>query len=367
MSDSLNIQHNVDLQPYNTLAVPAVAQYFCRAHDLQQLKAALNWAKTEGVPVNILGGGSNVLLASQITGMVIQPALLGVQFEAHEDYSVCVSAGAGENWHDLVVTCTEKGYFGLENLALIPGNLGGAPIQNIGAYGVELKDIFDHLHALNIETLELVRFDKTQCQFDYRESVFKNTLAGQYIVVDVCLKLSKQGSVNISYPALQEALLENLKESSKERSEESLKESVQHKSSGSFSSQFSPRDVLEAVIDIRSQKLPAPQDIPNVGSFFKNPIIEASQFKALQNQFPDVVFYDLADTRKKLAAAWLIDQAGWKGRMSGEVGVHNRQALVLINPKRKGIEEIMQLAEEIERSVFEKFSVRLEVEPRYIA
>lgn len=351
MSDSLNIQHNFDLQLYNTLAVPAIAQYFCRAHDLEQLKAALNWAKTEGLAVNVLGGGSNVLLASQITGLVIQPAFLGVQFEAHSDQSVFVSTAAGENWHDLVVTCTEKGYFGLENLALIPGNVGGAPIQNIGAYGVELQDVFDHLHALNIETLELERFNKAQCQFDYRESVFKNTLAGQYIVLDVCLKLSKQGSVNIRYPALQEAL------------EKTLKKTLPHKCSASFS----PRDVLEAVIDIRTQKLPAPQDIPNVGSFFKNPIIEASQFQILQSKFPDVVFYELTDTRKKLAAAWLIDQAGWKGRMSGEVGVHDRQALVLINPKRKGIEEIMQLAHDIEQSVFDKFSVRLEVEPRHIA
>lgn len=337
-------QSNVNLQSINTLSVPAIAEFFYQAYSKDDLVQALLWARKNNHEVKVLGGGSNVLLADRVEGLVIQPLLNGVKINASErtEPKVLVTASAGENWHSFVEDCTKKSLYGLENLALIPGNVGSAPIQNIGAYGVELQDIFVGLRALNIESLQVEVFDLERCQFGYRDSVFKHEAEGKYIILEVTFELTREAAVNVQYPALQEWLL----------------------AAGVKSA--TPLDVFNAIVDVRSSKLPDPDKMPNVGSFFKNPIIHKAQFERLQSAFPQVVHYPLASGDVKLAAAWLIDQAGWKGKELFGVGVHEKQALVLVNPQGKSCRDVLALAVAIENSVQEKFGVALEIEPRVL-
>ncbi|VUD68813.1 UDP-N-acetylenolpyruvoylglucosamine reductase [Thalassocella blandensis] len=356
---------NVNLQPFNTLAVPSVAQYFYRAQSKEDLISAIMWAKKNRLEIKILGAGSNVLLGEKVAGLLVQPlikgfrveSLLGLSgqelsqegssqegaFQEGSSQEVLVQAGAGENWHELVEHCVNQSLYGLENLALIPGNVGSAPIQNIGAYGVELNDVFVSLRALNIESLETEEFDIERCQFGYRDSVFKREANGEYIILEVSLRLSRRANVKVDYPALKSAL-----------QDAGIKTPT-------------PRDVFNAVVKVRSEKLPDPLSIPNAGSFFKNPVVSRDQFIQIEHKHPEVVHYVLESGDVKLAAAWLIDQAGWKGRMLEGVGVHDKQALVLVNPNKEPVSRIMRLAEAIEKSVWDKFLVRLEIEPRVLA
>jgi UDP-N-acetylmuramate dehydrogenase len=328
------------LQKYNTLAVSAKAKLLVRVQDQDQLSEALAFAKKEELPVLILGGGSNIVLRNDFLGLAIQIAMRGIEIIKQNHDCVWLKVAAGENWHELVEYTLVHGFYGLENLSLIPGSVGAAPIQNIGAYGVEVKDSIEELTAVNIESRLAITFIKNDCQFAYRESIFKNQFKDQYVITSVTFCLSKKPTVNISYPALRHFFADKSRD------------------------QITPHDVSEAVIQIRQSKLPDPSVIPNVGSFFKNPIISAEESASLLQRFPQMVQYSLDDGRVKLAAAWMIDQLGWRGKFSSSgVRVHSEQALVLINPEKKTGAQVLQFAYLIQDSVLQEFGVALEIEP----
>ncbi|MBB5210472.1 UDP-N-acetylmuramate dehydrogenase [Microbulbifer hydrolyticus] len=335
------IQSDVDLQPYNTMTIAARAKYFCAATSLDDLREALKFVREHKLPILPLGGGSNIVLTGDFPGLALHLGILGLEFEPLDD-GVRIRAAAGENWHQLVMHSVDQGYGGLENLALIPGNIGAAPIQNIGAYGVELKDSFEQLTAMDIATGELSTFSAEDCQFGYRDSVFKGRAKDRFLICEVVLKLSGNWQPRVAYPALQHYFSEH----------------------GQSQDQLTPTKVANAVIDIRNSKLPNPVEIPNTGSFFKNPVVDASLYRTLKAAHPELVAYE-AGEQWKLAAGWLIDQAGWRGFSRGGVGVHDRQALVLVNPGHRCGSEVVNLAREIASDVQRKFGVTLEPEPRF--
>lgn len=328
-----------DLQPFNTLAIAATADYFAAVEDIDSLLEVLAFARQKQLPLLPMGGGSNIVLAADFPGVAIKIDIQGRELVRETDEHVWLRVGAGENWQSLVEHCLSFHFWGLENLSLIPGCVGAAPIQNIGAYGVELKDVFSELEAVQISSGVKVTFDRDACHFGYRDSVFKGRCKDQYIITSVTLKLNKVARHNVSYPALSRAL-------------ESL----------SFE-QLTPADVAAAVCDIRRSKLPAPEDIPNAGSFFKNPVVNRQAFDRLLDDYPDMPYFDLgADI--KLAAGWLIEQAGWKGREFCGAVIHKDQALVVTNPRKVSGDAVLSLAAKVQRAVADKFSVNLEVEPR---
>lgn len=335
-----DVQHHIDLQPFNTLAVPAKAAHYAEVTDQAQLPGLLRFARERQRPLLVLGGGSNLVLRDDFPGLVLHMRLLGKTPVREDRHHVWLKVAAGENWHQLVQYCLGHHYWGLENLSLIPGSVGAAPIQNIGAYGVELKDVFAELEAVDIATGERVRFDRDACEFGYRDSVFKHRAKDRYVIVSVTLKLARQPHLKITYPA--------------------LKDAVRHIPVA----QLNPVSVSEAVCAVRRSKLPDPAKTPNVGSFFKNPVVGLEQFLALQNAHPGLVSYPVDARHVKLAAGWLIERAGWKGATRGPVAVHNEQALVLTNPGRGLGTDVLALAEEIRRSVSAEFGVDLEPEPR---
>lgn len=327
-----------NLQKFNTLASPAIADFFVSASSEAELLDAIKFARERDLPMLVLGGGSNIVLHQDFHGLVIHISLLGKDLVREDEDFYYLRAAAGENWHELVEYSLDNHYWGLENLSLIPGSVGAAPIQNIGAYGVELKDVFSELAALDIKSGLSVTFTVDACQFGYRDSVFKQALLDQYIITSVTLKLRKQAQPILDYPALRQAL-------------------------AGYENPITPPDISEAVCDIRRSKLPDPQQIPNVGSFFKNPMVSESKLRQLLNEYPDLVFYPSHQGHFKLAAGWLIDRAGWKG-FQGDACVHAQQALVLTNPHRRSGECILALAEQIHQSVAKLFGVGLEQEPR---
>ncbi|WP_288129823.1 UDP-N-acetylmuramate dehydrogenase [Microbulbifer sp.] len=335
------IQKDADLQPFNTLTIAARARYFAAVTSIDALREALTFARDKKLPILPLGGGSNIVLTDDFPGVAIHVGLKGLTM-CEEGGATRICAAAGENWHQLVMRSVEAGLGGLENLALIPGNIGAAPIQNIGAYGVELKDTFDSLQAMDIATGDLLRFTAAECEFGYRDSVFKRAARDRYIICEVTLKLPQEWQPKIGYPALAQYLA----------------------SAESSATPLTPEQVAEAVIAIRNSKLPNPVDIPNAGSFFKNPIVSDAQYVALKAQHPELVAFSAGDDWK-LAAGWLIDQAGWKGRLRDGVGVHDRQALVLVNPGHREGGQVVSLAREIAADIQHKFGVTLEPEPRF--
>lgn len=290
----------------------------------------------------VLGRGSNVLFTRGFTGLIAKNEIRGIsiQKESHED--VLVSVGAGEDWHQFVLWCVERGYGGIENLSLIPGTVGAAPMQNIGAYGVELKEVFHSLEAYEIKTGKTITFFKEDCHFGYRWSVFKGELKDQYVITKVFFLLSKKPTFNISYGALEDTL---------------QKMGVD---------ELSLKAVSQAVINIRQSKLPDPFDIGNAGSFFKNPIVEKLHFEALEAQFPDIKGYPSGSEEIKIPAAWLIEHAGWKGYRDGDIGVHDKQALVLVNHGNGRGRDLFKLSQEILKSVDKKFGIELEREVNVI-
>lgn len=329
-----------NLQKLNTLAVPALAQYFVSVKTDDELREALTFARTENLPLLLLGGGSNIVLRDDFPGLVVQIKSHGNEVVDENDEFVWLKVAAGENWHQLVVFSLDNALYGLENLSLIPGSVGAAPIQNIGAYGVEIKELIAELSALNIHSGLSVTFTNESCRFGYRDSIFKQSLKDQYVITSVTFRLRKQPQLNLTYPALHAALA-NLAEAD-----------------------ITPQHVSAAVIDIRRAKLPDPAVIPNVGSFFKNPVIDQLQFDTLKAENPTIVSYPAAANQVKLAAGWLIDQAGWRGKEVGGAVVHEQQALVLTNPVKSSGQAVLELAELIKKSVFEQFGVILEMEPR---
>jgi UDP-N-acetylmuramate dehydrogenase len=346
---SFTVKQHVSLQALNSLALPAYAEYFCVVSCEEDLIAALDYAKSHRLRVTPLGGGSNLVLADDLSGLVIQIAIKGIT-ERVEGDSVEVTFAAGENWHEAVLTTLERGWYGMENLSLIPGSIGAAPIQNIGAYGVELADLFVSLRGVEIATGNIRHFDKAACHFAYRDSLFKNAAKDRYIILEITLELSRIPAVNISYPALKLAAQE----------------------AGLISplgsrEKLTPELVSELVCQVRSQKLPDPAVTPNAGSFFKNPVISNSRAEELGGLYPQMPVFAVSDQQSKIPAAWLIDQCGFKGIRRGSLGVHKNQALVLVNYLEDGGgtgEQLLALADELRQGVWNRFSIRLEIEPR---
>ena len=351
----MHITSNFELSSLNTLGVPSLCDYYCEVTDENMLVSAIQWAQKKNIPLCILAGGSNVLLNQHIHALVIRPLLKGIDVTNTEGDSVYVTAAAGENWHDFVMLSLSKNWFGLENLALIPGSVGAAPIQNIGAYGLELKDRFYKLKALNRETGIIEEFSASDCEFAYRDSVFKNKKRDVYIILAVTFLLSTKSTPQIYYPPLQQEI-KRQRQQQLALGAERL-DALQDDDITAFM-------VADAVISLRSSKLPDPYKLPNVGSFFKNPIISKEKYRNLCGKYPDLVFFDDHSGSIKLAAAWLIDQLGWKGKSYANVYVHSAQALVLTNPNRQPLDSVLQLAREIQKDVHLNFDVLLEIEPQ---
>lgn len=336
----LNIRSHVSLKPYNTFGIDTDARYMVEINHANDINTLLQVTDFIGVPKLILGGGSNVLLCHNFDGLVLKMNIQGTEVVREDDDHVYLTVGAGVNWHELVLFCVEAGYAGLENLALIPGTVGAAPMQNIGAYGVELEQLFDSLTAIHTLTGQERTFSHADCQFGYRESIFKHQLKGQYIVTRVTFRLDKRPTFHTRYGAIQETLTEM---------------GVSHDN-------LSIKAISEAVIHIRRSKLPDPAQVGNAGSFFKNPEISRSQFDALKKEFDDLPGYPIADDRVKIPAGWLIEQAGWKGYRLGDAGVHTKQALVLVNYGNATGRDILDLAEKVQNSVQEKFGITVRPE-----
>lgn len=334
-----------DLTPFNTFAVACRARAFCTVTSPAQLLEALDAAYSEQLPVLVLGGGSNVLLVDDYPGLVVRMGIPGIEVLGEEGEAVLLRIGAGENWHQLVINCLNNGFYGIENLALIPGTAGAAPIQNIGAYGVELAEVLETLSALEINSGETWSFDRQACQFGYRDSVFKHGRSGELIITELTLRLSRLPRARTGYQALQEEL-----------------------SRRQCGSEPTPLQVAEAVMAIRRRKLPDPRVLPNCGSFFKNPRIDQAIYQALAASHAEVpVFVDPANPgRLKIPAAWLLDQAGWKGHRRGAVGVHREQAVVLVNYGGASGADLLALARDMQRSVADRFGITLEPEVRII-
>ncbi|TDN87155.1 UDP-N-acetylmuramate dehydrogenase [Salegentibacter sp. 24] len=333
----MQVAENFSLKQYNTFGVDVKARKFISVHSTEELRDVLK--QTYASEIFVLGGGSNMLLTQDIDKTVIQIGLKGIELVSESQDEVILKVGAGENWHQFVLYCIEKGYGGIENLSLIPGNVGTAPVQNIGAYGVELKDTFESCQAMRIQTLEMETFSLDQCKFDYRYSIFKGKLKGEYIISSVNFRLSKRNhQLSTTYGSIQAEL------DKKDIKKPTIK------------------DVSDAVISIRKEKLPDPRELGNSGSFFKNPVVRESEFKKLQGQFPEIPFYTLRANKIKIPAGWLIDQAGLKGFRRGDAGVHKHQALVLVNYGSATGKEILSLSKEIQDKIYGKYGINLEAE-----
>ncbi len=338
----MNIQENISLKNYNTFGIEASARYFIEISSLSDLREAL--ALKDYPELFLLSGGSNILLTKDLDRLVLYINLKGKEVLEENDSEILLRVMAGENWHDLVLWTLEKGYGGLQNMALIPGNTGTAPIQNIGAYGVELKDVFAGCEATEIRTGKSQYFSKEECQFGYRDSFFKREGKGKFIITAVDLRLSKKDhEININYAPLKAELLQQ----------------------GIETPDIS--DIARAVIAVRSSKLPDPKELGNSGSFFKNPVINEEDFIKLKESHPQIPSYDLGNKSYKIPAAWLIDQCGLKGKRFGDAGVHKNQALVLVNYGSAQGKDIVDLARRVQSEVKEKFGVTLEPEVNIIA
>lgn len=331
------IKENFSLKQYNTFGIDAVAQYFSSFSSVEEMEELLEDKKinTTSIPKLILGGGSNILFTEDFEGLVLKNEISGIERIAEDENYVYIKAGAGVNWHQLVVYCVDNNLGGMENLSLIPGNVGASPMQNIGAYGVEIKDVFYELEAYHLTEKKIIKFGLNDCAFGYRESIFKRKLKGEFVIISVTCKLNKRPVFNTKYGAIEQEL-------------ESMKVA-----------ELSIAAISQAVINIRKSKLPDPAVIGNAGSFFKNPEIAAAAFKALKIHFPNIIGYLLESGQVKLAAGWLIEQCGWKGYRKGDAGCHAKQALVLVNYGQAKGSEILELSEEIIKSVDNKFGVQL--------
>jgi len=338
----LKVITDVDITHELTFHVPAIASRYTEVKDDDQVRDALSFGRKEGLNILILGGGSNMLFHSNFEGLVVKIASRGIEVLNDDGRVLEVVAEAGEMWHPFVMHTIRNGWGGLENLALIPGCVGASPMQNIGAYGVEIKDVFSWLEAINIKSGECVRFHLEDCKFGYRESIFKLAEKNKWVIVRVAFRLDRQSELTTGYGSLESEL------------SEISKEKITHS------------DVANAVVKIRNSKLPNPAILGNAGSFFKNPVIDNKVFSDLQLNYPEIPYYSQVDGRVKLAAGWLIDQAGWKGHDRGTHGVHDKQALVLVNRGGASGLEIWQLAMDIISSVEHKFGIKLEPEVNQI-
>lgn len=335
----MNIQENISLKKYNTFGIDVNAKRFVTVSSLYELKNILK----EEQHVFIISGGSNMLLTKDIEELVIHLNIKGISIDHENENSVYLTVNTGENWHEFVLWCISLNYGGLENLSLIPGNVGTCPIQNIGAYGVEVKDTITKVEALEIKTGKLVAFSNKECEFGYRNSIFKNKAKGKYIITSVSFELTKNNhKLNTSYGAIEQELT----------SQNITKPSI--------------KNVSDAIISIRKSKLPDPKKIGNSGSFFKNPVISSHHFEKLKNTFPELPHYVISENSIKIPAGWLIEQSGFKGKRFGNYGVHEKQALVLVNYENATGKNIYQLAQRIQETIKNKFSINLEIEVNVI-
>lgn len=339
MNSPINIIQNHSLKQLNTLGLSSIARHYAEVNSEVELRAALAFARQRQLPVIPLGGGSNVVLGEVLDALVVRINLLGRAILQRTEDGVSVRAAAGENWHEFVLWTLANHAYGLENLSLIPGTVGAAPIQNIGAYGVELRDYFVALDAMHIESGEINRFNGPACCFGYRDSVFKGIWQDQYIITAVTLSLDAQLRPKLGYGQLKAMLAHG-------------------------AGNLQALDISQAVCEIRREKLPDPQKIGNAGSFFKNPVVSAETMSRLKKEFPDIVAYP-AGTMWKLAAGWLIDRAGLRGKLRGSVGTYQNQALVLVNHGGATSQDVLDFASMVQRTVNEKFGVQLECEPRF--
>ncbi|MDR0296080.1 MAG: UDP-N-acetylmuramate dehydrogenase [Prevotellaceae bacterium] len=332
----MQIHQHYPLKAQNTFGFDVKARYYAEPTNLAELKSLLSDVSFRELPLLILGGGSNLLFRGNFEGLVIHPKFIAITATVLNNNEVIVSAGAGVIWDDLVVYCDRSGWGGLENLSGIPGTVGAAPVQNIGAYGVEAKDSITEVEALRLDTLETIRFTNADCCFGYRDSIFKQEWKNKLVITKVKFRLSTQADLKTYYGGLSE-LLKSLPSVGIE-------------------------EVREAVLQIRKEKLPNPAEIGNAGSFFKNPTVPKTTASALQAAYPQLTVYPVDDNKVKIPAGWLIEQCGWKGKLLGRVGVHKAQALVLVNYGAGTGEEILQLAAAIWQSVVERFDIELEME-----
>jgi UDP-N-acetylmuramate dehydrogenase len=338
----MNIQQNISIKSYNTFGIDARAKYLASFNSVSELEEILDSKLLTTVSKLILGGGSNILFTKNFDGLVLKNEITGIELIKEDERYLYVKAGAGENWHQFVLYCLKHNYAGVENLSLIPGNVGASPMQNIGAYGVEIKDVFYQLEAYHLKDETVHTFSLNDCEFGYRESVFKKKYKDQFIITSVVYRLHKQPSFNTTYGAIN-IELENM----------GVKE-------------LSIQAISQAVINIRSSKLPDWEVVGNAGSFFKNPIIKNEQLEQLKSSYPNIVSFPSGQEYSKLAAGWLIEQCGWKGYREGDAGCYLKQALVLVNYGNAKGEEIYQLSEKIIQSVKQKFGVLLEREVNVI-
>lgn len=336
----MKLWSDYSLKDFNTFGIDAKAEYFATFSSADELEELIYYKP--GCKTLILGGGSNILLTQNWQGIVLKNEIKGIELLHEDSEYVYVRAGAGENWHQFVLYCIERNWAGIENLSLIPGSVGASPMQNIGAYGVEIQDVFWNLEAWHTKERKKITFTLGDCDFRYRESVFKTKYKNDFVILFVTFRLAKKARFHTGYGAIHQEL---------ERM---------------GVSELSIKAVSNAVINIRSSKLPDPSVIGNAGSFFKNPSVSASKYNELHSKFPSIVAYDNSDGTHKLAAGWLIEQCGWKGYRKGDAGCHAQQALVLVNFGNASGSEIYNLSEQILKSVQEKFNVKLEREVNVI-
>ncbi|KRP61294.1 UDP-N-acetylmuramate dehydrogenase [Pseudomonas trivialis] len=335
---TLQVQAQVSLKPFNSFGIDVRAQLFAEARGDADVREALAYAAAQALPLLVIGGGSNLLLTQDIPALVLRMATRGIRVLQDDDSRVVIEAEAGEPWHPFVLWTLEHGFCGLENLSLIPGTVGAAPMQNIGAYGVEIKDVFAGLTALDRQTGELRDFSLEECQFGYRDSLFKQH-TGRWLILRVRFALSRTRHLKLDYGPVQQRL------------------------AAQGITDATPSDVSRAICSIRREKLPDPAELGNAGSFFKNPLVSPVLAAELKSQYPDLVAYPQADGQMKLAAGWLIDKAGWKGFREGDAGVHSMQALVLVNYGGATGQDIANLARRIQQDIAQRFKVELEMEP----
>lgn len=336
----MNIQQNISLKPFNTMHIDARAKYFCAFSSVDELNELMPRIGQERKM--ILGGGSNLLFTGDFDGWILKNEMRGLEQVKEDANHIYLKAGAGEVWHRLTEYCISRNWAGVENLSLIPGNVGAGPMQNIGAYGVEIKDVFDELEAYSLTEKKTRVFTLNDCEFGYRESVFKGKYRHQYIILSVTLRLNKKPHFKTTYGAIEQEL---------------QRMGVQ---------ELSIAAIAQAVINIRRSKLPDPQKTGNAGSFFKNPSVERNQYELLKKEFPAIVGYDNPDGTVKLAAGWLIENCGWKGYRKGDAGVHAHQALVLVNYGNAAGKEIYDLSEQILQNVKGRYGIALEREVNII-
>lgn len=330
------IKENISLKNYNTFGIEAKSRYFVECSSINEILDFIEIHKKQTLPLMILGGGSNVLFTKDYDGYVLRPAIKGIEIVKETEDHIILKVGAGEDWDEFVGYCVDNNWGGVENLSLIPGNVGTCPIQNIGAYGVEVKDVIVEVETVDLENLNINRFQNAECRFAYRDSIFKNKLKGKHIITHVTFKLKKKPEYKLDYGNLNNEI--------------------------SKFGDLNLKKIRQAVINIRESKLPKPEEIGNAGSFFKNPVVSKEKFKKLKAIYPEIPFYKQIDGLVKIPAGWLIEKAGWKGKRVGNTGVHEKQALVLVNYGDATGEEIIHLARNIQQTIIIKFDLELEME-----